>query len=271
MMAKGASVAMNPINVQLSEFSRHEEPFHQVYGSGLDTYIIRLQVEGICQALVHGEMREIRPGDLLLFQPGDIYDLRIGYLEGAPQPSGDYYVMSNGPGMREWWDQKKRPTLTKIAEDNRLKTVWYQIILEKRRLDGGNPNIASSLVWSLLMLIDRAIEESPEGQSPLAFHALRMRQYIEEHAAEPLTLDQVAQHTGLSVSRAVHLFKAQFGVSIIGYAQQLRLSHAIKLLDHSPMSLEQIAAETGLGSYAYFHRLFRERYGISPGAYRKKR
>ncbi|MGO4374653.1 AraC family transcriptional regulator [Paenibacillus sp. MCAF20] len=31
-----------------------------------------------------------------------------------------------------------------------------------------------------------------------------------------------------------------------------------------------MAAEAGLGSYAYFHRLFRDRYGISPGAYRKK-
>lgn len=262
---------MNPIHVQLSEFSKHEEPFRQIYNSGLDTYIIRLQVEGICQALVHGEMKDIRPGDLLLFQPGDMYDLRIGYLEEASKQSGDYYVMSTGPGMREWWNQKTRSTLTKIAEDNRLKSVWYQLILEKRRLDGGNPAIASSLAWSLLMLIDRAIEEAPEDQSPLAYHALRMRQYIEEHAAEPLTLDQVAQHTGLSVSRAVHLFKAHFGISIISYAQQLRLSHAIKLLDHSPMSLEQIAAETGLGSYAYFHRLFRERYGTSPGAYRKNR
>ncbi|MCM3627814.1 AraC family transcriptional regulator [Paenibacillus glycanilyticus] len=49
------------------------------------------------------------------------------------------------------------------------------------------------------------------------------------------------------------------------------MSRAINLLNHSALSLEQIAAETGLGSYAYFHRLFRERYGMSPGAYRKKR
>ncbi|CAM3216987.1 AraC family transcriptional regulator [Paenibacillus lupini] len=262
---------MKAINVHLSEYSKHEVPFHHYFGNGLDSYIIRLQVEGVCEALVDGYIREIVPGDLLLFKPGDIYDLRIGWLDEGANLSLDYYVISDGPGMLEWWEQKKRPTLAKIAEDRRLKAVWHQIVLEKRRLDGGNPNIITSLVWSLLMLIDRAIEEVPDNQSPLAYHALRMRQFIEEHASEALTLQQVAQHTGLSISRAVHLFKAHFGVSIIGYAQQLRLSRAINLLNHSALSLEQIAAETGLGSYAYFHRLFRERYGMSPGAYRKKR
>jgi AraC-type DNA-binding domain-containing proteins len=261
---------MQAIEVHFSDYSKHEEPFRHYFGNGLDSYIIRLQVEGVCQALVDGNVRDIRPGDLLLFKPGDSYDLRIGLDRGSGL-SLDYYVMSNGPGMQEWWEKKKRPALVKIASDRRLKAVWHQIVLEKRRLDGGSPEILSSLVWSLLMLIDRAIEEVPEDQSPLAYHALRMRQYIEEHASEAITLQQVAQHTGLSISRAVHLFKAHCGVSIIGYAQQLRLSRAINLLNHSGLSLEQIAAETGLGSYAYFHRLFRERYGMSPGAYRKKR
>ncbi|PWV97871.1 AraC family transcriptional regulator of arabinose operon [Paenibacillus cellulosilyticus] len=262
---------MQEIHVDLSEYSKHQHPFHHLFDQGLDTYIVRLQIEGFCQALVDGEIRDIKPGDLLLFKPGDIYDLRIGYGQETFTQSGDYYVMSNGPGMKEWWEMKPRPTLTKIAEDTRLQAVWRQIILEKRRLDGGNPAVVTALAWSLLLLIDRAIEEAPEDQSPAAYHALRMRQYIEEHAAGELTLADVAHHTGLSVSRAVYLFKQHFGTSIIRYTQQLRLAHAMKLMDHSLLSLEQIASETGLGSYAYFHRLFRERYGISPGAYRNKK
>jgi len=262
---------MNEIFVHLSEYSKHRHPFRQHYESGLDTYIVRLQVEGMCQALVDGEIVAIRPGHLLLFQPGDIYDLRIGLGEEGNAMSGDYYVMSNGPGMREWWEQKRRPTLTTIVEDSRIQSVWHQIVMEKRRLDGGSTAIVTSLVWSLLMLIDRAIEETPDIQSPSAHHALRMRQYVEEHAYGELKLHDVAQHTGLSVSRAVHLFKSHFGVSIIGYAQQLRLARAVKLLDHSVLPLEQIALDTGLGSYAYFHRLFRSQYGISPGAYRKQK
>ncbi|MNI95930.1 Bacterial regulatory helix-turn-helix protein, AraC family [compost metagenome] len=32
------------------------------------------------------------------------------------------------------------------------------------------------------------------------------------------------------------------------------------------MTLEQVAEAAGFGGYAYFHRVFRARYGISPGA-----
>ncbi|WP_276311191.1 helix-turn-helix domain-containing protein [Paenibacillus nanensis] len=258
------------MHVHFCELSRHEAPFRHYYPNGLDAYIVRLQLEGVCQALVDGAMKEIRPGDLMLFQPGDMYDLRIGYSE-ATQLSSDLYFLGNGEGMQEWWERRERAKVANLAENNRLKSLWQQIILEKRRLDGGSPEMITALVWSLLLQIDRAMDEAPENLSPLAFHALRMRQYIEEHAAEAFTLKEVARHTGLSVSRAVHLFKQHFGVSIIGYAQQLRLGRAVSLLEHSPLSLEQIAAETGLGSYAYFHRLFRERYGISPGAYRRRR
>ncbi|MCR2807355.1 AraC family transcriptional regulator [Paenibacillus soyae] len=261
---------MNAIQVLFSDMSKHGEPFRHQFANGLDAYIIRLQIEGNCQALVEGALEDIGPGDMLLFQPGDIYDLRIDASEGKPF-SGDYYIYGTGPGMREWWERRQRPTRTKIAENNRLTAVWQQIVQEKRRLDGGDPDILTPLVWSLLLLIDRAIDDSREGSSPPAYHALRMRHYIEEHAAEALTLEQVARYTGLSVSRAVALFKEQYGISIISYAQQLRLARAINLLEHSPLSLEQIAAESGLGSYAYFHRLFRERYGMSPGAYRRGR
>ncbi len=187
------------------------------------------------------------------------------------QPSSDYFVICSGPGMDEWWQLRQRETRKTIVVDERLKGIWHQLIGEKRRLNGGDPELISLLARSLLILLDRAIEEAPVAQSLSAFHALKMRNYIEENATSPTRLQDIAGHAGLSVSRAVHLFKEHFGMSAMQYVLQLRLAHALELLDHSVMSLEQIAAETGLSSYTYFHRVFREKYGISPGAYRKKR
>lgn len=259
------------VNVQLCGYSRHMEPFRHDFRNGLETYIIRLQAEGSCRALLDGELKEILPGDLLLFKPGDVYDLRIDAPRERMKPSGDYFMMCTGDGIDDWWREKRRPTRTKIAEDERIKGTWQQLFLEKRRLDGGDPRLISLVVRTLLMLLDRALEEAPPAPSASAFHALKMRNYIEENAAKALKLEHVAAHAGLSVSRAVHLFKEHFGVSAMQYVQRLRLSHAVALLDHSVMSLEQIALETGLGSYTYFHRVFRAAYGMSPGAYRKKR
>lgn len=248
------------INVQLCGYSRHQEPFKHDYGNGLDTYIIRLQMEGISKALIDGELTDVLPGDLLLFKPGDIYELRIGTPGQPMKPNGDYFVMCTGTGIDDWWKEKRRPARMRIAEDERIKGIWHQLIMERRRLDGGHSELISLLVHSLLLLLDRALEEAPPAQSVSAFHALKMRNYIEENAAKALRLQDIASHAGLSVSRAVHLFKEHFGVSAMQYVQQLRLSHALELLDHSLMSLEQIAAETGLSSYTYFHRVFRETY-----------
>ncbi|BBH21883.1 DNA-binding transcriptional regulator AraC [Paenibacillus baekrokdamisoli] len=263
-------MSLSEINVHLCGYSKHLEPFKHDYRNGLDTYIIRLQLEGFSQALIEGEIVDILPGDLLLFKPGDAYALNIGEPGEPMKPNGDYFIMSTGPRMDEWWAQKRRPTRTKLAEDERIKGQWQQLIQEKRRLDGGYPELITLLVRTLLLLLDRAIEEAPPAQSVSAFHALKMRNFIEENASSVLRLQDIASHAGLSVSRAVHLFKDRFGVSAMQYAQQLRLSHALELLDHSLLSLEQIAMETGLGSYTYFHRVFRATYGISPGAYRKR-
>lgn len=261
---------MKPIHVQLCGYHRHPEAFRQHYPHGLDTYIIRLQFDGVAQALVAGVYVPVEPGDLMLFKPGDVYDLRIEPAEEPVKASGDYFIMSTGPGMDEWWASKARPTKVKIAEDAKLITQWHQLMAEKRRLDGGDPALVTLLMQALLLLADRAIDEAPNARSSSAFHAIRMRNYIEANAARPIRLEDVANDAGLSVSRAVHLFKEHYGTSVIGYAQQIRMAHALELLHHSPLSLEQIAAETGLGSYAYFHRIFRAQHGISPGAYRKK-
>ncbi|WP_168736006.1 helix-turn-helix domain-containing protein [Cohnella fermenti] len=263
---------MKKIEVQLCDYSSHTE-FVQGYPDGLPTYIIRLQAEGMSRALVGGELTEIVPGDLLLFRPGERYELRIG--ERGPLPaakrSGDYFVMCVGEGMDEWWARRERPTLSRIGEDGRIRAVWQQLILEHRRLGGGDAELVALLTRALLAMLDRAIDEAPDSRSAPALNALKMRSFIESRSTEALTLEDIAMHVRLSVSRAGHLFKEHFGVSMIAYLQQIRMHRALNLLAYSQLSLEQIAAESGLGSYAYFHRLFRAQYGMSPGAYRKKR
>jgi AraC family transcriptional regulator of arabinose operon len=264
------NVATTEVDIQLCGFSRHQTPFRHLFRHGLETYIIRLQLEGECEALIDGRLEAVVPGDLLLFRPGEIYDLRIGGAESRLGPSGDYYVMCTGHWVDGWWDRRERPHKTRIADNGQILSVWEQLILEKRRLDGGSTEIAEALFKALCNLIDRAIEESPRSSSASDLHALKMKSYIEAHATSPLRLEDVAAQAGISVTRAVHLFKSRFGLSIMKYAQQVRLAHAVRLMDNSQFTLERIAEDAGFGSYTYFHRVFRERYGISPGEYRRR-
>ena len=54
---------------------------------------------------------------------------------------------------------------------------------------------------------------------------------------------------------------------MIQYAMDIRLALALERMNYSKLTLNQIAESSGFGSYAYFHRVFRERFGMSPSQY----
>jgi AraC family transcriptional regulator, arabinose operon regulatory protein len=258
------------IEIQLCGLSLHTQPFRQTYRHGLDIYIFRLQTEGLCEIWMDGGYRRILPGELLLFQPGELYEMRTVQNGQQAEFSGDYYVMCKGEWIDRWWQSAARPRLTQVADSERLTAVWNQLVLEARRMSEANPALVRSLMQALCYIMDRTVQESAGMLTASSHYALRMKYYIEEHAVKPIVLKEVAGHAGLSVSRAVSLFKQEFGLSILQYAHKLRLEIALQLMELSPMTLEQIAEASGFGSYTFFHRVFREKYGISPGKYRRE-
>ncbi|MDF2961258.1 MAG: transcriptional regulator (AraC/XylS family) protein [Paenibacillus sp.] len=64
-------------NILTCGYSYHSQKFHNSHNDGVPSYLFRLQTEGCSYALVDGKMTLIETGDLLLFKPGDSYDLRI--------------------------------------------------------------------------------------------------------------------------------------------------------------------------------------------------
>ncbi|MCR8634913.1 helix-turn-helix domain-containing protein [Paenibacillus radicis (ex Xue et al. 2023)] len=254
-------------------YSYHSQKFHNSHSDGVPCYLFRLQTEGCSYALVGGSMTLIETGDLLLFKPGDKYDLRVEEHTNSMQQtlvsSGDYYILCKGEWIDEWWSSSRKPQKVRIAVNEPLLTLWRQIILEKRRFEDENKQLSEYLLRALCLHIERAVADhiSFRGSS---FLATRMKSFIEEHAVLPFKVEDVAQHVGISVSRAVHLFKECFGKTIIQYAQEIRLSSSIERMVYTTMTLEQIAETTGFGSYSYFHRVFRDKYGLSPKAYRVK-
>ncbi|SFT02017.1 AraC family transcriptional regulator, arabinose operon regulatory protein [Paenibacillus sp. BC26] len=255
-------------------YSYHSQPFQIINRDGLRAYVFRLQMDGSCEALVDGRMQRIEAGDLLLFKPGDYYQLNIApshsQEEEEPQTeisSGDYYVICRGSWLDEWWSRKDRPQRVKVVPDERWLSVWQALILEKRRFEAEDQELSDYLLRSLCLCIDRAITTQSVFQGK-SFVATRMKNFIDENAARSFTIAEVAECARLSVSRTVHLFKECYGMTIIQYTQNVRLSMAIDRIKYSTMTLEQIAVTCGFGSYSYFYRVFRQKYGVSPAAYR---
>ncbi|MHC8287486.1 GlxA family transcriptional regulator [Pseudomonas sp. XS1P51] len=99
---------------------------------------------------------------------------------------------------------------------------------------------------------------------------LRVQNWLEEHFDQPLLIDDVAGQFGFGVRNFKRRFKEATGYTPITYLQTLRLEKAKHLLESTRMTLDSITYKVGYEDGNSFRRLFRQRVGLLPAAYRKK-
>ena len=100
-------------------------------------------------------------------------------------------------------------------------------------------------------------------------HYDRARWYMDGHYAKPITVQDVADFVGLSRSQLFRVFMTCEGAPPKEVLTALRLRHACRLLIDTDMPTDEIARQVGLTSAQRLGVLFREKLGVSPGAYRK--
>ena len=93
-----------------------------------------------------------------------------------------------------------------------------------------------------------------------------MRQYLDEHYAEDVTLDELARLVNRDRSYVGKLFKREYGSSIFSYLLSVRIRHAKELLA-SGMSVGEVAVRVGFSDPAYFGKCFKREVGTSPAQF----
>lgn len=98
---------------------------------------------------------------------------------------------------------------------------------------------------------------------------LAMRDYIEAHYPEPLSLAIVSERMNVSSQYAARVFRRHAGQSVTTFLQNVRLGKAQELLRYTPLSVSEISYAVGFSSPYYFTRTFRRIVGTSPSAFRR--
>ena len=86
-----------------------------------------------------------------------------------------------------------------------------------------------------------------------------------------LTTGQVAHVCGLSTRAFAGAFRELMGISFAEFALRSRLAQAVAQLVNTADSVSSVAAQWGFSHISHFQRAFKQHYGVSPGAYRRKR
>ncbi|MGW4948348.1 helix-turn-helix domain-containing protein [Actinoplanes sp. NPDC004185] len=90
-----------------------------------------------------------------------------------------------------------------------------------------------------------------------------------ERVALPLTVRELARRAGMSSRNLARHFHAVTGVSPLRWLLTQRVRLAQELLETSDLSVEQIAARTGMGTATTLRRHFNQQLGVPPETYRR--
>ncbi len=94
-------------------------------------------------------------------------------------------------------------------------------------------------------------------------------QYVQKHAAEPLTIRKAAALIHLSPGAFCKFFKRVTGKTFSDYTNEIRIGLACQLLIETDKAIGAIAFESGFESLTYFNRVFLKKKKLRPNEFRK--
>ena len=97
---------------------------------------------------------------------------------------------------------------------------------------------------------------------------LKAVKHIEEHFAEKLQLNDVANEMFISVPYLSSKFKEETGVCFSDYLKQTRIQKACMMLNTTEMKIHSVAEKVGYSDYKRFGEVFKGLTGVSPIKYR---
>jgi len=128
----------------------------------------------------------------------------------------------------------------------------------------------SKLLWDLSQKDDALVYGTGYGSHATELEAQRkMLSFIRQEYMEHITLADIAASGNVCRSKCCELFKKYIMQSPIEYLRYYRLEVSRSLLENSSTSVTDITGLCGFEQASYFIRLFKDKYGITPAAFRK--
>lgn len=238
-------------------------------------YSIWMISKGRGDFVIDGNQYLAEPGKIFVIVPGAHFEAVtdpvdcleyyfIRYSWAYAYEERDQWVFANSDGehfpLEGMYTMQSPPEVLNLFEQ--MFELW------KRR--GATVTVRRKiLMYELFLAIIRDLRaQKVAGNTTLAIE--NTIDYMVDHYHRQLTLQDLAQIAGLSVSHYSRLFKKYAGYSPIDYLTHLRMDRAKELLVLSDYRLKGIAKSVGYNDEFYFSRIFKKVVGLSPSEFAKK-
>jgi AraC-like DNA-binding protein/ligand-binding sensor protein len=125
------------------------------------------------------------------------------------------------------------------------------------------------LIDVLHITVDRMAGQIFSFQGIRHASALRKAErYIWENYTRKISLQEIAEASGLSAPYFSTIFKDEMGENLSSYLNRLRVEKASRMLLETDQTLSEIAGACGFEDQSWFSKIFKSYTGMSPGRYR---
>ena len=215
----------------------------------------------------------VAPGTLVLTPAGDVHMMR--------SPAGDDDAVYNGLRLDASLfrhaatdiagrSQRTPDFATLLVQDRNAAHLFLRLVAAIEEGSAALPLEQDARLLDMLgylILRHGAIKLAlrPAGAEPRGVR--RARQYLEEHAEQPIALAELARVADLSVFYLCRTFGTAVGMPPHAYQTQIRVARAKALLLKGHLSLIQVATAVGFANQSHFTRHFMRLVGVTPGQY----
>ena len=213
----------------------------------------------ICPGIVH-ELFAPESGERIIFQPSlsqiqiRELDLLISLLRPAvlitPEEFPDFHPITR----RLMMEIKEEYFLCEPYYETAIYSRFMRILVDIGRLHGALKHPVS--------------DASNSRQKDYLDKFLYITNYINEHFAENLSLEQVADLAGFSKYHFTRLFKQYTDTSFYKYLNQKRIDYAKTLLLDPDLPVIDVALQCGFSSLSAFLRMFKQLNNCTPTEFR---
>ena len=256
------------IDLNLYQFGwEHCEPLHQFGPAVRNHFLFHYIIDGKGKLDTSGHTYSLGPGQGFLLCPGQI----SSYFADPDDPW--YYTWIEFDGLRARQSMtlaglsEQQPVYSPAVKDNMsIKDYMLKIVEEADRS-------TMHLTGLGMVLLDEIVRTSKtsvpyEKKKLRDFYMREAINFIQEKYSTDISVEEIADSSGLNRSYFSRIFKETFNVSPQKFLLQYRMNKASELLKQTMLSIGEIASMVGYENQLHFSRAFHNTFGVSPSGYR---